>query len=208
MNLLKFLNTYKVTSAVVDKDITLEEMQDVNLVPNSLKTIFEIAQGHIFDSGLFRIYNLTNALKRTQIGKAYFSNERSDYYCFGCDWTGRQYAVNYDDTHIFMLDHAVNEFSHLESTLDVFFNDFLVNMKEDILLASEFLNTMNHLKISKLEEHQILGFKVPLLLGGKDQLDNYVISDLDMDWDFSLQIRDQTKNLKDGGCHFVNKGLA
>ena len=186
----EFLSRYKITSTIDDNDI-IQDLHEVKLFPKSLKSIIEIAQGKIYERGLFRIYNFKNILRRTQKGKEYFSSERSDYYCFGCDWTGRQFAVNYDNSHIFMLDHSINEFSHLKSTLEIFFCDFLVNMKNDVLLGTEFINIMDHLKIDQLVENQVLGFKVPLFLGGKDQLDNYIISDLDMDWDVSLQIKDQ-----------------
>jgi hypothetical protein len=111
----------------------------------------------------------------------------------------RQFAADVNRTDfILMFDPSTAEALELQQNIASFHNEELVNDRESYLTQSSFDKLLGVLRIEELPFNKCLGYKVPLFLGGKDKLDNYELSDLEVYWDFQSQIYHQIKDLPPG----------
>lgn len=94
-----------------------------------------------------------------------------------------------------MLDAATQEVFEVEQDLSDFFNKTLIEDKENLLEANKF----NLLQANtRLKFNECFGFINPLFLGGTEAVENYKAIDLEVDWEFSYQLYNQTKDLPPG----------
>lgn len=129
----------------------------------------------------------------------YFKKFKGNSYCFAFDWVGRQYAVNYSDgkTLILLLDPATVEVFELEADIQSFLNEETDDFKNGHLEIEKF-NTLSKKIAPNLKFSQCIGFKKFLFLGGKDELDNFEVSDMEVYWELSYQVYVKTRDLPPG----------
>ena len=96
-----------------------------------------------------------------------------------------------------MLDPATAEAFELESDIESFLNEDLDEFKNGLLEFEKF-NFLKEKLIDELSFNQVLGFKKFLFLGGKDQLDNFEVIDMEIYWELNYQIYNKTKDLPGG----------
>ena len=164
-----------------------------------LKDLFNQLSGAIFENGLFRVHNIGSFYFWTELAFTYFKEYKGYSYCFAFDWVGRQYAVNYfnDKTLILMLDPATGEVFELEANIESFLNNDLDDFKNGLLEFEKFEILRNKI-VGKLPFDQCFGFKQFLFLGGKDELDNFELCDMEVYWELNYQIFCKTRNLPGG----------
>lgn len=104
---------------------------------------------------------------------------------FGYDWLGRIFAVNAELT-VKMYDVATDEIFEI-----VNIRNFKTELAEhaNVLIASEVYDEWLQNGGAKPESDHCIGFKTPLFLGGKDEFDNYELSDIDVYWTLTGQLK-------------------
>ncbi|HWZ16906.1 MAG TPA: T6SS immunity protein Tdi1 domain-containing protein [Mucilaginibacter sp.] len=200
MKLDKFLGAFKQSG----RDNTY--LRQYNKVGSSalsnlpeLRELFEKFAGMAFENGLFKIHTIGSFYLWTEIAFEYFKKFKGNSYCFAFDWVGRQYAVNYSKgkTLILMLDPATAEVFELEANIESFLSEELDDFKNGLLEIEKF-NTLSRKIVPNLQFSQCIGFKKFLFLGGKDELDNFEVSDMEVYWELSYQIYCKTRGLPPG----------
>lgn len=171
---------------------------NINPLKNSLSDIFTILGGHSFDKGLYRIHNLKSALFWNKIIFDYFPKYKDVSCCFGFDWLGRQYSFDTRENKniIYRFDYSEGNVYEIEISLESFHNEELLLYKDEILLKNEFNLHLKRLNLTELFYNQCFTFKIPLFLGGKDELENYEVSDMEVSWEINNQIFKSIHNLK------------
>lgn len=196
----KFLASYTKTDnnnsyAKLYEDIGLSVLSNLP----ELSSIIKKFSGNIFDNGLFKVHNAGSFFFWTNLTFEFFKKFKGNSYVFAFDWVGRQYAINYSEnkTKILMLDSATGEAFELPKSLETFFNEDLINYKNDLLEFDKF-NLLTQTLFNQLSFDQCCGFKIPLFLSGKDQIDNLEVIDLEVYWELNFQIYSKIKNLPGG----------
>ena len=200
MKLTTFLESYEKSGIDNTYLKSYEEVGTTALVKlPGLSILFEEFSGAVFDDGLFKIHNKGSFYLWTELTFEYFKKFKGNSYCFAFDWVGRQYAVNYINNRprILMLDPATAEAFELEKNIELFFNEDLVEYKKEMLEFDKFKHLKKKLN-SKLKFEECFGFKKMLFLGGKDDLENYELIDLEVYWELNYQIYTKTKDLPGG----------
>jgi hypothetical protein len=161
--------------------------------------------GKSYDKGLYTIYTFEDSLKWTNLLSGYFKQYSGKFLAFGHDWMGRQFCVSKNVGEcIYMFDAATQEDFYLPENLFQFHDEILSNSKIDNLASDEFEAILKHLGIAGLGYNKCLGFKVPLFLNGKAEVNNYEEVDLEVYWEMEHQLYQQADRLPDGTI--VNKG--
>ena len=197
MNLDNFLASFRQSS---NDNAYLKQYKEVGLNALSnlpeLREIFETLSGVTFENGLFKIHTVGSFYLWTEMAFEYFKKYKGNSYCFAFDWVGRQYAVNYFDnkTFILMLDPATAEVFKLEADIQSFLNEEIDEFKNGVLEIEKF-NILSKKIAPDLQFSQCIGFKKFLFLGGKDELDNFEVSDMEVYWELHYQIYLKTRNL-------------
>jgi len=196
MKLNDFLSTFKLTSQNKEYSRKLDEVGYFALqnVPD-LKELLSDLGGAVFEKGLLKIHTTGSSHLWTNLTFEFFKKYKVNSYCFAFDWTGRQYAINSFDgkRFILMLDSGTAEAYKLEADIESFLNEELEEFKEGVLENRKFSPLAE--KFGDLPFNKCYGFKKPLFLGGKDEVENLEIVDLEVYWELNRQIYEKTKNL-------------
>tara|TARA_R110002050_G_scaffold300510_1_gene470239 strand:+ start:3198 stop:3803 length:606 start_codon:yes stop_codon:yes gene_type:complete len=164
--------------------------QNVNGLETSnseLNSILANFGGYSFDNGLFRIHNFHTSQKWTQIICETYPKYQNRISAYGFDWLGRQFATDLNKDCTYMFDIATGEDYKLEQSLSDFFNIELIEYADETLNIAGFQN-WNTEKI-ELSFDQVVAYKIPLLLGGKDSPENYEIADAEVNWEINSQLK-------------------
>lgn len=86
----------------------------------------------------------------------------------------------------YLFDIATGEDLKLEQPLCEFFNIELVEYEDETLGITEF-NTWNSNDV-ELNFNDVVGYKIPLWLGGKDDLSNYEIIEAEVNWEINRHL--------------------
>jgi len=164
-----------------------------------LRELLEKFSGMAFENGLFKIHTIGSFYLWTEITFEFFKKYKGNSYCFAFDWVGRQYAVNYSGgkTFILLLDPATAKVFELEADIQTFLSEELDDFKNSHLEIEKF-KTLSKKIAPNLQFSQCIGFKKFLFLGGKDELDNFEVSDMEVYWELSYQIYCKTRGLPPG----------
>ncbi len=113
----------------------------------------------------------------------YFSKYQLKVYPFGFDWMGRQFCISVNNSNLlFMLYPGTGVESELHQDLAQLHNDDFVNDKDDMLASKLFNNALKKCNLKTINYTECIGYKVPLFLGGNDDLDNYEKVNLEVYW--------------------------
>ncbi|HET6256754.1 MAG TPA: T6SS immunity protein Tdi1 domain-containing protein [Puia sp.] len=167
--------------------------------PSDFLALIAECGGHSYRNGLYKVHSLGSSIHWSILIANSFGQYKQKILPFGFDWLGRQYCLDIgNDDLIYMFDPATAEDFHLNESLEDFHNHDLVFEREDILAETQFLDTLKLLKLTSVPFHDCIGYKIPLFLGGADKITNYEIVNMEVYWEFQLQIYKQTKDLPAG----------
>lgn len=152
--------------------------------------------GKEFADGVFKVFIKEDIIKWNNTTLEMFPDFEIEFILFGYDWLGRFYATNKLENIIYVFDPSTNDVLELEDKFANFINETLPQNANDILAVKLYKKWLR--KNTKPSYASCIGYKVPLFLGGKDNMSNYEESDLEVYWSLSAQIISQIKNQADG----------
>ena len=169
------------------------------------KGYLELSQrfsGASFANGLYRLHNSQSGPKALAWISEAYSNLPGTLVPFGFDWLGRQFAldsarVERGEQLVMMLEPGTGLALRIPTSFDEFHNQELIEFP-DAALASEFFNEWLKRRTAPLSFDECAGYKVPLFLGGQDNVDNLELSNLDVYWSLSAQLISATRSLAPG----------
>ena len=120
---------------------------------------------------------------------------------FGYDWLGRQFALDSHriqdgEAQVLVLEPGTGEVLEIPTSFSGFHDDELINYA-DAALAIKFFEAWaaGNPGNWRLGQSQCVGYRIPLFLGGKDDLGNLEVSDLEVYWMLAGQLIQQTRGL-------------
>jgi hypothetical protein len=121
---------------------------------------------------------------------------------FGFDWLGRQFAVDSrgrrdEDPAVLLFEPGTGEVLEICAHFSMFHDGELIEFKNEAL-ASHFFAQWRAAAGASVGFSECVGYRVPLFLGGKDQVDNLEIIDLDVYWTIVGQLRTGSRKLPKG----------
>jgi hypothetical protein len=181
MNIQNFLDNYK------NKQFTTPNTKTWDVENEDLDYLFSNFGGLSVDLGAFRIHTYESSKKWSDIIVESFPNHKNNIIAYGFDWMGRQYTIDiHNDQIVRMFDGSTREEFEMEQTLEGFFKEELVDYGVDTLTSDDF-EFWNKEKIA-LKHNEIVSFKIPLALGGKESPENQEIIDAEVDWEINRQL--------------------
>lgn len=136
------------------------------------------------ENGGYRNVPREDAQKYQQLIRDAFPNN-CNVIPFGYDWLGRIFAVNAELT-VKMYDVATGDIFEIVNIRD--FQNELSEYADDLIAAGVYEKWLQS-GGAKPSAGSCVGYKVPLFLGGKDEFDNYELSDIDVYWTLTGQLK-------------------
>jgi hypothetical protein len=191
--LQKFLGRYHETSREVSENTVKVPLPE-------LRELYEQVGGATFEQGLYRVHDPVSSEASTTLVKQAFPEVAQKVGpCFGYDWLGRQFGLDLsrkDPNGRFMVlmhEPGTSAVRGLPATVASFHDQILIDQAEAALAVAYFQHWAAQTKrrYLPLGRQSCVGYKVPLFLNGKDEVGNLEVSDLEVYWSISGQLRNQ-----------------
>ena len=154
----------------------------------------ELHAGQSFNRGLYRVHNDRSASATREYFTVAYPKLASRLVPFGFDWLGRQFAIDFgrlegSNPLVMLLEPGSGEALEIPASF-VDFHDIELVEYGEAALASEFFEAWAAADASQLPlaNKLCVGYKVPLFLGGTDDLANLETVDMDVYWTLSAQL--------------------
>jgi hypothetical protein len=167
-------------------------------VPDSFDGLRRVLGGRSFAGGLYRVHTPAAAARWASEVAAAFPDFPHGITCFGYDWLGRQFALDgarVDESGqplVLLFEPGTGEALALPMNLAQFHEIELIQ-EADAALAEPFYREWRTRSGDDvpLGLDECVGYRVPLFLGGRDDVDNLERTDADVYWSLSGQMRQQ-----------------
>ena len=172
--------------------------QATDNVPDSLEGLRGVLGGRSFAGGLYRIHDQVAADRWASEVVEAFPDFVHRITCFGYDWLGGQYALDSARTDpsgqplVLLFEPGTNEALALPVNLTQFHEVELIQ-EADAALAEPFYRRWRAWSGDDvpLGLDECVGYRVPLFLGGLDEVDNLERTDAEVYWSLTGQMRQQ-----------------
>ena len=149
--------------------------------------------GKMFGGGIFNSFSYSNIKQWEEIvSKAYPSLE-NQFKLFGYDWLGRCFGLDLSEEaagNVLMFEIGTNDVLEIPCS----FKDFLnqeIPLQTEACLAKSFFEEWIRFSNVKPKYGRCASYKIPLFLGGEDDVSNLEDSDMEVYWEVMLQIAAQ-----------------
>lgn len=162
---------------------------------------FVIAFGGMqFGKGLFNVFDKGDLRYWEKNIIQMFPDYKGKFELFGYDWMGRCFAVTSlgeDEEKILVFDPSTLEVNDISLTFMEFINKAIPASVNEFFSADAFINWYNANEM-ELGYLQCMGNKIPLFLGGADELENMELSDMDVYWSILGQTAAKIRGVEEG----------
>ncbi|MGJ3649477.1 T6SS immunity protein Tdi1 domain-containing protein [Sphingomonas sp. GlSt437] len=156
----------------------------------------------LYLDGAYRRHRNEDVVRFTKLAIDAFPELAGRIECFGADWLGRQFAIDHHRLadgmpQVVMLEPGTGEALEIPVDKRAFHEEELA---EDPDAAAAYSFFVQWLKSggTKPGFNQCVGYKMPLYLGGLDDLSNLELGDLDVYWSISAQLLAKSRGLRIG----------
>lgn len=141
-------------------------------------------QGKDFGEGIYRVFNEEEVPKWKEIISECYPDFTKKFEPFAYDWLGRCFAVdlrNKSTGNILLFEIGTADVLEIPCDFVNFHNEE-IPMHNESCLASTFFNEWKEVNKLILEHNKCAGYKIPLFLGGNDDISNLELSDMEVYW--------------------------
>ncbi|OAH13201.1 T6SS immunity protein Tdi1 domain-containing protein [Streptomyces jeddahensis] len=195
----KFLTRYRVTDRLPAEPADAA----AGPVPEAVGELFAALSGASVEHGLYRVHTPRTAAAANAVCGRLLRGFEQRMYCFGFDWLGRNLAVDLAtgepaDPHVVLVEPGAGELMESGIGLHPFHDEVLVT--DTSPLAADFFDQWRATQpgFERLAFDECVGYKVPLFLGGEDEVHNLERVPYDVYWDLCVQLRTGTRRMTPG----------
>ncbi len=161
--------------------------------------------GASYGHGLYRIHAIADMARWTELVVEAFPDFRGRAFCFGFDWLGRMFAIDYErQTNgqflVLMLEPGTGQALEIPVTFMDFHNKEFVQYQNEAL-AVEFFKEWQNSGRKPPAFAKCIGYKKPLFLNGSDITENLEAIDMEVYWSITAQLLSKVSGLREG-THF------
>jgi hypothetical protein len=194
------------------QDLIKRKKADVTnsaVFPSGIAELFERFGGVSFSRGLYRVIHPEDVLDWQGRIHLAFPEFVGRIFCFGFDWLGRVFALDSTrsedgQTGVVMFEPSTGEALEIPANLSTFHLGELIEYGE-AALAISFHEKWLAAGGAAPRYDQCIGYRIPMFLGGADEVENLEVSDVDVYWHLMGQLILKTKGLPSGTAVHVNK---
>jgi len=199
----------------VDIDLLLDHFQVSGRLPHvrgldaglpaDVQDVVGALGGMSFDDGLYRCFAPESIGAMTTLATETFPEHAQRLVCVGADWLGRMFAADEarrdsaGQRMVLMLEPGTGQALEIPMTVTSFHERGLV-VDAEPALARSFYRAWREASgdATPLQEEECIGYRLPLFLGGADEVGNLERTDLPTYWALCGQMRQQTQDVPPG----------
>lgn len=150
--------------------------------------------GRSFGGGIYRFHTATTAPAMLAKINEYFPEFRWRLRPLSYDWLGRQFCIDRSRTRgaeplVLLVEPGSGEALKVPTTFAEFHESELVNYAGDALAVDFYANWRESARVVDLiDRDRCVGYRVPLFLGGADEVSNLELTDIEVYWELCGQL--------------------
>lgn len=147
--------------------------------------------GRVYGEGLFNSFSANNVNRWTDIVSEAYPEFKNSFELFGYDWLGRCFGIDLRREtrgNILMFEIGTDDVLEIPCQFIQFLNEEIPLYTEECL-AKSFFEEWREYCGRALKYGRCAGYKIPLFLGGEDDISNLEDSDMEVYWDIITQIK-------------------
>jgi hypothetical protein len=194
----RFIQSFGTTTPVFDDDpspLLSPLLRALFHDENALRHISAFLKqfgGMLLYNGAYGIYSLSAAVHTSYVCLDYFDSFRGYTIIIGRDWLGSLFAVDFSRIQYgrpTVLVFDINTVETRSSGMDIEqFHETLVIDDPDMCFDLTLYQAWQHDHPPLTAINQIVGYTIPLALGGSDDFSNMALTDLDVYWSLTGDI--------------------
>jgi hypothetical protein len=160
--------------------------------------------GRSFGHGIYRLHDAASGVAADRVVGAMLPRKANRIWSFAEDWLGRQFALDPaqpidGEPGVVLIDLIERSIYCIDRTFVDFHSQELVENSR-ASLSSELFASWAERDAHRvpLKRTQVVGYRIPLTLGGQHELDNLEVADAEVELGLSMQISEQVEGLPDG----------
>lgn len=157
-----------------------------------VKSFFQVYAGCTFGEGIYRVLRGDEIEAWNAMVLGIFSQFKGVIECFATDWMGRIFAWDFDRNKVILLDPGFGEALKIPCNFIELHNQEFVDYPNESLSKNLYDEYLQRFK-SIVSRDQCVGYKISPFLGGKDNLDNMEVTDLEVYWSICSDIYNDVK---------------
>lgn len=148
---------------------------------NSVEQFLDKYEGCTLLDGMYRLFKKQDVEKWNRIVGRAFPPAMGKVQVFGYDWQGRVFAIFKETDTVLILEPGTGEAFDTEKDFCEFHN---VALPADhaFCLQSTTYKEWRQTDNSDIAHNQCVSYIIPLFLGGKDEIENLELSDMEVYW--------------------------
>ncbi len=158
---------------------------------------FERFGGLSFNNGIYRVHIVSNIEFWTKMVDYAYPNFSGSAICFGYDWLGNQFGLDKKSGKIWLFELGTGKVLRIPCTFDQFHESELIDNDEAALESDFFKEWIDSGNLAP-NTMECVGYKIPLFLGGKDEVSNLELVDMDVYWELTGQLITKTESVPEG----------
>lgn len=199
---VEFEKQYRRDAAAVAPPGDLAILDHIEPRATGIKDFFAKYSGATFNQGIYRVLPLDELRKWTAIATEMYTHLQGRMLVFASDWRGQLYALNAtrkdgDQYQVQLLDPATGESLGIPATFATFHEVELIEYPNDSLQVELYQGWLAAGQAAP-QPRECVGYIKPLQLGGRDEMANQEITDMEVYWSFSTQMKQQLDQLAPG----------
>lgn len=193
-SLTRLLARFGVSSRVTDDSASPDSSPD-------LEDIFKAASGTTLDDGFYRFHTRSSARESDNACDELIAGFKGRFRCFAYDWLGREVAVDARTVgfngQVIVVDPGGGEYLD-PSTRLLDWHDAVASDADPLAYSfyREWREANPH--AGPLGSEEAIGYKVPLFLGGADDVSNLEVTDRKVYFEICTQLAQQARDLPPG----------
>jgi hypothetical protein len=158
--------------------------------------LFTQCPGVTFNNGIYRLHTPASAQAANHLFDQTFLHLKGSALCFGFDWLGRQFALDLErmidgEPGVLLIDFVERNAYEIDDTFRDLHNVVFIEKPDSALDANVFAEwAPENPQSLPLSRRQIVGYRVPLTLGGQHEIANMVIEEMEVSLELDRQIQD------------------
>ena len=195
----RFRAAYEVHASKPFEEANIDALPGVD---EDLRASVATFGGKSFNRGIYRAFTPKEILEYTEIAGRLYNKLPGRVTVFGCDWLGRLFAVDTDglvdrQALVLLLETERGKGIAIDLPVVEFYNQVLVEDADEVL-AKPFFEEWRRETNLDIGIDECVGYKVPVFLGGEDELANLEVSDRAVYTEMLAQLRAKVRNMKEG----------
>jgi len=170
-------------------------------LPPALRNTFEEFGGATLDRGFYR-FHIPSSARRSDLACAQLiGGFEGQFRCFAFDWLGREIAADMRPGRphsIIIVDPGGGEYLTTPCVIEDW-HDSVANLDDDPLAWTFYRDWQkSNPAFHELRFDQAIGYRVPLFLGGQDEVDNLEVTDREVYFEICTQLSQGVRDMPPG----------